>query len=104
MCTVLEALAIDKLPVEIAVRDTVGQQDIARALDDASLDELYHVENGLVWTRKLCADLGLDPMIERECTAASSGSSGTCGPGTSRPTPSAPAARSRSSRGPTSTA
>jgi hypothetical protein len=48
------------------VRDTIGQHDIARALDYASLDELYHVENGLVWTRRLCADLGLDPMIERE--------------------------------------
>ena len=66
LCTVLEALAIDKLPLEIAVRDTIGQHDIARALDYASLDELYHVENGLVWTRKLCAELGLDPMIERE--------------------------------------
>ena len=66
LCTVLEALAIDKLPLEIAVRDTIGQHDIARALDYASTDELYHVENGLVWTRKLCAELGLDPIIERE--------------------------------------
>ena len=32
LCTVLEALAIDKLPLEIAVRDTIGQHDIARAL------------------------------------------------------------------------
>ena len=66
LCTVLEALAIDKLPLEIAVRDMIGQHDIARALDYASLDELYHVENGLVWTRKLCAELGLDPIMERE--------------------------------------
>jgi len=66
LCTVLEALAIDKLPLEIAVRDTIGQHDFARALDYASLDELFHVENGLTWTRRLCDELGLDPMIERE--------------------------------------
>ena len=66
LCTVLEALAIDKLPLEIAVRDTIGQHDFARALDYTSLDELFHVENGLVWTRRLSDELGLDPMIERE--------------------------------------
>ncbi len=105
LCTVLEALAIDRLPLEIAVRDTIGQHDIARALDDASLDELHHVENGLVWTRRLCTDLGLDPMIERERVhGRSSGPSGTCGPVTSRPIPNAPSGRSPSSRGPTSTA
>ncbi len=37
LCTVLEALAIDELPVQIAVRDTIGRHDIARALDDASI-------------------------------------------------------------------
>jgi len=66
MCTVLEALAIDKLPVEIAIRDTLGQADIARALDYISTDELFHTENGLRWTRQLCQKLQLDPMIERE--------------------------------------
>jgi len=66
MCTVLEALAIDKLPLEIAVRDTLGQYDLAQALDYASTDELFHVENGLRWTRTLCDELNLDPMIERE--------------------------------------
>lgn len=66
LCTVLEGLAIDKLPLEIATRDTLGQYDIARALDYVSLDELFHVENGLRWTRRLCTGLQLDPMIERE--------------------------------------
>jgi 1,2-phenylacetyl-CoA epoxidase catalytic subunit len=66
LCTVLEALAIDKLPLEIAIRDTLGQYDLARALDYASTDELFHVENGLRWTRSLCSKLNLDPMIERE--------------------------------------
>jgi hypothetical protein len=66
LCTVLEALAIDKLPLEIAIRDTLGQLDFARALDYASVDELFHTENGLRWTRRLCSELQLDPMIERE--------------------------------------
>jgi len=66
MCTVLEALAIDKLPVEIGARDTVGQVEFARALDYISIDELFHTENGLRLTRRLCAELGLDPMLNRE--------------------------------------
>lgn len=66
LCTVLEALAIDRLPLEIGIRDTLGQYDIARALDYVSTDELFHVENGLRWTRQLCEKLHLDPMIERE--------------------------------------
>ena len=66
LCTVLEALAIDKLPLEIATRDSLGQTDIARALDYVSTDELFHAENGLRWTRRLCERLHLDPMIERE--------------------------------------
>ncbi len=66
LCTVLEGLAIDKLPLEIATRDILGQVDIARALDYASTDELFHVENGLRWTRQLCEKLHLDPMVERE--------------------------------------
>ncbi|HLN17472.1 MAG TPA: DUF455 family protein [Acidimicrobiales bacterium] len=66
LCTVLEGLAIDKLPLEIATRDTLGQYDIAKALDYASADELFHAENGLRWSRILCHKLELDPMIERE--------------------------------------
>jgi hypothetical protein len=66
LCTIIEALAIDKLPLEIAVRDTLGQYDVARAYDSTSIVEPFHCENGLVWTRKLCSKLGLDPMIERE--------------------------------------
>ncbi len=66
LCTVLEALAIDKLPLEIAIRDTLRQLDVARALDYASTDELFHTENGLRWTRTLCDEHNLDPLIERE--------------------------------------
>jgi uncharacterized ferritin-like protein (DUF455 family) len=66
LCTVLEALAIDRVPVEIAVQDAVGHVDVARALDYISADELFHTENGLAVTRRLCAELGLDSMVERE--------------------------------------
>ena len=66
LCTVLEALAIDKLPVEIGGRDFVGQVDFARALDYIAADELFHTENGLRLTRRLCERLNLDPMLERE--------------------------------------
>ena len=66
LCTVLEALAVDKLPVEIGGRDWVGQSDFARALDYIAADELFHTENGLVLSRRLCAELGLDPILERE--------------------------------------
>jgi len=66
LSTVLEALAIDKLPVEIGGRDFVGQYEFARALDYIAIDELFHVENGLRLTRQLCDKLGLDPMLERE--------------------------------------
>lgn len=66
LCTVLEALAIDKLPVEIGGRDWVGQADFARALDYIAADELFHAENGLRLTRRLCDELGLNPILERE--------------------------------------
>jgi uncharacterized ferritin-like protein (DUF455 family) len=66
LSTVLEALAIDKLPVEIGGRDFVGQAEFARALDYIAADELFHVENGLRLTRSLCEELNLDPMLERE--------------------------------------
>jgi uncharacterized ferritin-like protein (DUF455 family) len=66
LCTVLEALAIDKLPVEIGGRDWVGQTEFARALDYIAADELFHAENGLRLTRRLCDQLGLDPNLERE--------------------------------------
>jgi uncharacterized ferritin-like protein (DUF455 family) len=66
LCTVLEALAIDKLPVEIGGRDWVGQIEFARALDYIAADELFHAENGLRLTRRLCDQLGLDPILERE--------------------------------------
>jgi len=66
LCTVLEALAVDKLPVEIGSRDWVGQLDFARALDYIAADELFHTENGLRLTRRLCDQLGLDPILERE--------------------------------------
>ncbi len=66
MCTVLEALAVDKLPVEIATRDVLGQTDFARALDYISVDELFHTENGLRLTRQLCEKYRFDPMLERE--------------------------------------
>lgn len=66
LCTVLEALAIDKLPVEIGGRDWVGQSEFARALDYIAADELFHAENGLRLTRRLCDELGLDPILERE--------------------------------------
>jgi hypothetical protein len=66
LCTVLEGLAIDKIPPEIASLDLLGQHDIARALDYISTDELYHAENGLNLTRQLCEQLHLDPLVERE--------------------------------------
>jgi hypothetical protein len=66
LSTVLEALAIDKLPVEIAGRDCVRQVDFARALDYIAADELFHAENGLRLSRRLCEELGLDPILERE--------------------------------------
>jgi uncharacterized ferritin-like protein (DUF455 family) len=66
LCTVLEALAIDKLPVEIGGRDFVGQTEFARALDYIAADELFHAENGLRLTRRLCDEINLDPMLERE--------------------------------------
>ena len=50
MCTVLEALAIDKLPLEIAIRDTLGQHDIARCIimlerpDRTDADDPAHAE------------------------------------------------------------
>jgi uncharacterized ferritin-like protein (DUF455 family) len=66
MCTVLEALAIDKLPVEIGSRDWLDQIDYARALDYIGTDELFHTENGLRLTRDLCERYGFDSMLERE--------------------------------------
>jgi hypothetical protein len=66
LCTVLEGLAIDKLPVEIGVRDVLAQSDFARALDYIATDELFHVENGLRLTRRLCAEHGFDPILDRE--------------------------------------
>ena len=66
MCTVLEALAIDKLPVEIGSRDWLDQIDYARALDYIGTDELFHTENGLRLTRDLCQRYGFDSMLERE--------------------------------------
>jgi hypothetical protein len=66
LCTVLEVLAIDKLPVEIGGRDFVGQFDFARALDYIACDELFHAENGLRLTRQLCDELHLDPILGRE--------------------------------------
>jgi hypothetical protein len=66
LCTVLEGLALDRMPVEIATRDWLDQPDIARALDYIAADELFHVENGLQWTRRLCDELNLDPILERE--------------------------------------
>ena len=66
LCTVLEALAVDKLPVEIATRDWLDQPDIARALDYIATDELFHTENGLRLTRDLCARYGFDSMLDRE--------------------------------------
>lgn len=66
MCTVLEALAIDKLPVEIGARDALEQLEFARALDYISIDELFHTENGLRLTRRLCEQHDIDPMLHRE--------------------------------------
>ena len=66
LCTVLEGLALDKLPVEIGTRDVLGQTDFARALDYIATDELFHVENGLRLTRQLCAEHGFDPILDRE--------------------------------------
>ena len=66
LCTVLEGFAIDKLPLEIATRDWLGQHDLARALDYITTDELFHAENGLRLTRQLCDELNLEPMLERE--------------------------------------
>jgi len=66
LCTVLEALAIDKIPPEIATLDWLDQPDIARALDYIAADELFHVDHGLRLTRELCAEHGLDPVLERE--------------------------------------
>jgi hypothetical protein len=66
MCTVLEALAIDKLPLEIGTRDWLGQHEFARALDYIATDEIFHAENGLRWVRMLCEEHQLDPVLERE--------------------------------------
>jgi hypothetical protein len=66
MCTVLEALAIDKMLTEIATRDHLGQLDFARALDYIFADELFHAENGLKLTRQLGDRFGFDTMLERE--------------------------------------
>jgi hypothetical protein len=66
MCTVLEALAIDKLSVEIATGDWLDQPDIARALDYIATDELFHTENGLRITHQLYEHSEFDPMLERE--------------------------------------
>jgi uncharacterized ferritin-like protein (DUF455 family) len=66
LSTVLEALAIDKLPVEIGGRDWVGQSEFARALDYIASDELFHAENGLRLCRRLSVELGLDAILERE--------------------------------------
>ena len=66
MCTVLEALAIDKMLTEIATRDHLGQLDFARALDYIFTDELFHAENGLKLTRQLGERYGFDTMLERE--------------------------------------
>jgi uncharacterized ferritin-like protein (DUF455 family) len=66
MCTVLEGLAVDKLPIEIATRDWLDQPDFARALDYIATDELFHTENGLRLTRELCQRHEFDSMLERE--------------------------------------
>jgi len=66
MCSLLEALAIDKLPLEIGTRDWLGQHEFARALDYIATDEIFHTENGLRWVRILCEEHQLDPVLERE--------------------------------------
>ena len=95
MCTVLEALAIDKLPVEIGSRDWLDQSDYARALDYIGTDELFHTENGLRLTRDLCQRYQFDSMLERSGpTAASSADSKRYASPTWPRTPSGPIMRS----------
>lgn len=64
--TILEALAVDKLPVEVGSRDWVEQYDMARALDYISTDELFHIENGQRLSQRICDQHGFDPILERE--------------------------------------
>jgi hypothetical protein len=64
--TILEALAVDKLPVEIGARDWVEQHDFARLLDYISTDELFHIENGQRLSDRICAEHGFDPIFERQ--------------------------------------
>jgi uncharacterized ferritin-like protein (DUF455 family) len=64
--TILEALAVDKLPVEIGGRDWVAQYDLARTLDYIGTDELFHIENGQRLSKRICDEHGFDPILERE--------------------------------------
>jgi hypothetical protein len=65
-----DRVAVDKVRLDVAVSDTIGRHGFVRAPD------YHHSTSGTVlktgWSGhtscalKLCAELGLDPKIERE--------------------------------------
>jgi uncharacterized ferritin-like protein (DUF455 family) len=64
--TYQEALSLDSMMVEIERRRHLSQEDIARTFNYLLVDELFHVENGLRWSRALAEAHGLDVLKERE--------------------------------------
>jgi len=66
LSTCLEGLAIDDFAFEARRRDHLGQHDLARVFDYILADEVFHAENGLRWSRELCAAHRMDPVLERE--------------------------------------
>jgi uncharacterized ferritin-like protein (DUF455 family) len=63
--TYQEGLALDDLAFEIRKRRFLGQLELAQAFNYLLIDEIFHVDNALKWSRSLCQQVGLDPMRER---------------------------------------
>lgn len=64
--TYQEGLAIDDLAYEVRKRQFLGQPELARAFNYILVDEIFHVENGLKWSRLLSEQLHLDVLAERD--------------------------------------
>lgn len=65
-CTYQEGLALDDLAFQIRARRFLNQPDLLQAWTYILVDEVFHVENGLKWSRTLCEQCGLDVMAERQ--------------------------------------
>lgn len=63
--TYQEALALDSLAFEVSRRRFLRQADMAKAFRYILSDELFHVENGLRWSRIISEKYSFDTLKER---------------------------------------